>query len=177
MVRLRSPLSTLPAGIIVPAFPQRSPPSLFTTAVCGGLGSVPDDRTRRALLHLSYSCISPFGPAIFVTHDPQETLCSRATLVWLKRSKPVRHNFAAHNSAITLPFMTGVGFTCETRFVLFGAQFDIRATQHEKGLGHWHLWNEKRKSACSRRPLSIDIILPIFEIRLWPYALRGVSGG
>jgi hypothetical protein len=25
-VRLRSPLSTVPAGIIVPAFPQRSPP-------------------------------------------------------------------------------------------------------------------------------------------------------
>jgi hypothetical protein len=55
-VRLRSPLSTVPAGIIVPAFPQRSPPWLLTTAACGGLGSVPDDRTRRALLHLSYSC-------------------------------------------------------------------------------------------------------------------------
>ena len=68
MVRLRSPPSTVPAGILAPAFLQRSPPSLFTTAACSGLGSVPDDRTRRALLHLSYSCISPFGPAIFVTH-------------------------------------------------------------------------------------------------------------
>jgi hypothetical protein len=38
-VCLRSPLSTLPAGIIAPTFPQRSPPSLLTTAACGGLGS------------------------------------------------------------------------------------------------------------------------------------------
>ena len=51
-VRLRSPLSTVPAGIIVPAFPQRSPPRLLTAAACGGLGSAPDCRTRRALLHL-----------------------------------------------------------------------------------------------------------------------------
>jgi len=29
----------VPAGIIVPAFPQRSPPWLLTTAACGGLGS------------------------------------------------------------------------------------------------------------------------------------------
>ena len=42
------------------AFPQRSPPSLFTTAACGGLGSVPDDRTRRALLHLSHSYAPQF---------------------------------------------------------------------------------------------------------------------
>src|SRR5881296_2920194 len=40
----------------VPAFPQRSPPSLLTTAACGGLRSTPDSRPRRALLHLSYSC-------------------------------------------------------------------------------------------------------------------------
>jgi hypothetical protein len=38
-VRLRSLLSTLPAGIIVPTFPQRSPPRLLTAAACGGLGS------------------------------------------------------------------------------------------------------------------------------------------
>jgi hypothetical protein len=31
------PLSTVPAGIIVPALPQRSPPLLLTTAACGGL--------------------------------------------------------------------------------------------------------------------------------------------
>src|SRR6266705_3230704 len=42
---------------LVPAFPQRSPPSLLTTAACGGLRSTPDCRPRRALLHLSYSCV------------------------------------------------------------------------------------------------------------------------
>src|SRR5258708_28933506 len=57
----------------VPAFPQRSPPLLLTTAACGGLRSTPDCRPRRALLHLSYSCASPFGPAILVTHDPLRT--------------------------------------------------------------------------------------------------------
>ena len=70
VVRLRSPLSTLPAGIIVPTFPQRSPPWLLTTAACGSLGSAPDRRTRRALLHLSYSCAPPFGLAKLVTQDP-----------------------------------------------------------------------------------------------------------
>jgi hypothetical protein len=43
----------------VPAFPQRSPPWLLTTAACGGLRSAPDCRPRRALLHLSYSCAPP----------------------------------------------------------------------------------------------------------------------
>ena len=70
---------------LVPAFPQRSPPSLLTTAACGGLRSTPDCRPRRALLHLSYSCAPPFGPAILVTHDPSRTTghsqraCSRAS--------------------------------------------------------------------------------------------------
>src|SRR6266567_9448606 len=57
----------------VPTFPQRSPPSLLTTAACGGLRSTPDCRPRRALLHLSYSCIPPCGPAILVTQDPCRT--------------------------------------------------------------------------------------------------------
>src|SRR5204863_3493333 len=72
----------MPAGIIVPAFPQRSPPRRLTAAARGGLRSAPDRRTRRALLHLSYSCASPFGPAILVTHDPERTLvgsCGRLT--------------------------------------------------------------------------------------------------
>jgi hypothetical protein len=30
---------------------------------------------RRALLHLSYSCASPFGPAILVTQDPSADMC------------------------------------------------------------------------------------------------------
>src|SRR5712692_8014698 len=33
----------------------------------------PDRRTRRDLLHLSYSCAPPFGPAILVTQDPQRS--------------------------------------------------------------------------------------------------------
>src|SRR6202163_2955464 len=55
---------------LVPTFPQRSPPWLLTTAACGGLRSTPDCRPRRALLHLSYSCASPCGPALLVTQDP-----------------------------------------------------------------------------------------------------------
>src|SRR5438046_5246507 len=58
---------------LVPAFPQRSPPSLLTTAACGGLRSTPDCRPRRALLHLSYSCAPPCGPAVLVTQDPVRT--------------------------------------------------------------------------------------------------------
>jgi hypothetical protein len=42
----------------------------LTTAACGGLRSTPDCRPRRALLHLSYSCAWPFGPAMLVTQDP-----------------------------------------------------------------------------------------------------------
>jgi hypothetical protein len=37
------------------------------------LRSAPDHRTRRALLHLSYSCAAPAFPAMLVTHDPQQT--------------------------------------------------------------------------------------------------------
>src|ERR1700726_4876715 len=58
---------------VVPAFPQRSPPSLLTTAACGGLRPEPDCRPRRGLLHLSYSYAPPFGPAMLVTHDPKRT--------------------------------------------------------------------------------------------------------
>jgi hypothetical protein len=37
------------------------------------LRSAPDCRPRRALLHLSYSCATPFGTAILVTQDPEPT--------------------------------------------------------------------------------------------------------
>src|SRR6516165_5115838 len=63
----------------VPAFPQRSPPRLLTAAACGGLRSAPDCRTRRALLHLSYSCAPPILTSALVTHDPKRSL-------WLRRS-------------------------------------------------------------------------------------------
>jgi hypothetical protein len=52
---------------LVPTFPQRSPPSLLTTAACGGSRSTPDCRPRKALLHLSYSYAAPCGPALLVT--------------------------------------------------------------------------------------------------------------
>src|SRR6202023_1778399 len=61
---------------LVPTFPQRSPPSLLTTAVCGGLRSAPDCRPRRTYLHLSYSYASPCGPALLVTQDPSATLAA-----------------------------------------------------------------------------------------------------
>src|ERR1700738_1203804 len=63
---------------LVPTFPQRSPPSLLTTAACGGLRSTPDCRPRRAFLHLSCSYAPPCGPALLVTqchnrtHAPQQ---------------------------------------------------------------------------------------------------------
>jgi hypothetical protein len=40
---------------------QRSPPSVLTTAACGGLRSKPDCRPRRALLHLSYCCAPSYS--------------------------------------------------------------------------------------------------------------------
>ena len=56
-----------PAGIMVPTFPRRSRPWLLTTAARGGWDQRPDRRTRRALLHLQYSCAAPCGPAMLVT--------------------------------------------------------------------------------------------------------------
>src|SRR6516225_6664489 len=58
----------------VPTFPQRSPPSLLTTAACGGLRPAPDCRPRRALLHLSYSSALSYSDSAFVTHAPNPTL-------------------------------------------------------------------------------------------------------
>src|SRR5262245_40362431 len=60
---------------LVPAFPQRSPPRLLTAAACGGLRSAPDCRTRRALLHLSYSCAPPILTSALVTHNPSARHC------------------------------------------------------------------------------------------------------
>jgi hypothetical protein len=60
----------------VPAFPQRSPPSLLTTAARGCLRPAPDCRPRRALLHLSYSSAPLYADGTFVTHDPERTQVS-----------------------------------------------------------------------------------------------------
>jgi len=38
--------------------------------------STPDRRTRRVLLHLSYSCAPPILTAALVTHDPERTLAA-----------------------------------------------------------------------------------------------------
>src|SRR5262249_7849924 len=52
-----------------------TPPSLFTTAACGGLRPAPDYRSRRALLHLSYSSAPSYSDGAFVTHGPFRDLC------------------------------------------------------------------------------------------------------
>ena len=76
---------------LVPTFPQRSPPSLLTTAACGGLRSTPDCRPRRALLHLSYSCASPCGPVILVTQRHERThALQQARRYWLAIQSPRR---------------------------------------------------------------------------------------
>src|SRR6201998_677522 len=54
----------------VPTFPQRSPPSLLTTAARGGLRPAPDCRPRRAPPHPSYSSAPLHADGAFVTHDP-----------------------------------------------------------------------------------------------------------
>src|SRR5216684_7678830 len=97
-VCLRSPLSTMPAGIIVPAFPQRSPPRHLIAAACGGLRSTPDCRPRRALLHLSYSYASPCGPALLVTQDPEETSGLRLRAVTAISPQSASQNFSVCHS-------------------------------------------------------------------------------
>ncbi len=57
----------------VPTFPQRSPPSLLTTAARGGLRPAPDCRPRRALLHLSHSSAPSYADGALVTHDPKRS--------------------------------------------------------------------------------------------------------
>src|ERR1700730_14797426 len=70
---VKAELPMKPPGLFAQTWLQRSPPRLLAAAACSGLGSALDCRTRRALLHLSYSCASPFGPATLVTHDPTRT--------------------------------------------------------------------------------------------------------
>src|SRR5437762_14326746 len=59
-----------------------TPPSLLATAACGGLRPEPDCRPRRDLLHLSYSCAPPFGPAMLVTHDPRRNRGAQGQAAW-----------------------------------------------------------------------------------------------
>src|SRR5712671_2598974 len=70
---------------LVPTFAQRSPPSLLTTAACGGLRSTPDCRPRRAFLHLSYSYAAPCGPALLVTQCHEPTYAVQQNLLMVLR--------------------------------------------------------------------------------------------
>ena len=72
----------------VPTFPQRSPPSLLTTAACGGLRPAPDCRSRRALLHLLYSSAPSYPDGAFVTHDPSRTFAQIAQSDLLTQKPP-----------------------------------------------------------------------------------------
>src|SRR6516162_6443149 len=76
-----------------------TPPSLLTTAACGGLRPAPDCRPRRALLHLSYSSAPSYSDGAFVTHAPFPSFSERpaggASRPLLKhlvqRGKPLGH--------------------------------------------------------------------------------------
>src|SRR5436305_2048384 len=54
---------------------------------CSGLRQEPDCRPRRTFLHLSYSYATPFGPAILVTQDPNQTSAVRGSLSAYSRAR------------------------------------------------------------------------------------------
>ena len=78
-VCLRSPLSTLPAGIKSRRFRNAHHHGFWPQQPAVAWDQRPDRRTRRALRHLSYSYVPPFGPAMLVTQDPKADIhaCSR----------------------------------------------------------------------------------------------------
>jgi len=57
----------------------------LSAAACGGLRSAPDHRTRRALLHLSYSCAPQITHTALVTHDPERTCAAAEALAAIQR--------------------------------------------------------------------------------------------
>jgi hypothetical protein len=75
-VCLRAPPSTLPAATL-PRRPQRSPPSLLTTAACGDVRSTPDGQPRRAPFISRTVARRSCGPAAIVTQDRYRTSGSR----------------------------------------------------------------------------------------------------
>jgi hypothetical protein len=91
---------------LVPAFPQHSPPRLLTAAACGGLGSAPDCRTRRALLHLSYSCAPPCGEAMLVTQDPLRSLAGPKSRTATRAQRAPEWHLAVRPSAQDAPSPT-----------------------------------------------------------------------
>src|SRR5262252_5200739 len=88
-----------------------TPPSLLTTAACGGLRPAPDYRSRRALLHLSYSSAPAYSDGASVTHAPQPTLqvASRDPLGCVE---PIFSNPAGKNRYWTLDRIKGMGQSC-----------------------------------------------------------------
>jgi len=47
------------------------------------------NRTRRALLHLSYSYAPPFGPAILVTQNPKRSFWPNHTATNMQLTRPI----------------------------------------------------------------------------------------
>src|SRR5215831_6435688 len=100
----------------VPTFPQRSPPSLFTTAACGGLRPAPDYRSRRALLHLSYSSAPAYSDGASVTHAPYPTLLRLDPYVgtgWRAGHSRCRQPGKSDPTRTTSPAVTGDRFASQ----------------------------------------------------------------
>src|SRR6516164_6491886 len=76
----------LPAGIIVPTSPRRSPPRLLPQQLAVAWDQRPDRRTRRALLHLSYSSAPPFGSVMLVTQSPARPRGRRYAITFARRA-------------------------------------------------------------------------------------------
>jgi hypothetical protein len=121
----------LPAGIIVPAFPQRSPPRYLTAAACGGLRSAPDCRTQRALLHLSYSCAPPVLMAVLVSHDPEQTtpLLDRDWSHRLGFKESVPHVDWKKEELIVHPLLLGFGQRIDNGTA---CEFQLRRGRHRQ---------------------------------------------
>jgi len=75
-----------------------SPPSLLTTAACGGLRSTPDCRPRRTFLHLSYSYATsaglgefniPLGAITEANFDNTFNVNVRGTLFTVQKALPL----------------------------------------------------------------------------------------
>ncbi len=69
----------------------------------GKVGDLRLRQTRRALLHLSYSCAAPFGPAILVTHSHKQTQTSLRPSRIATYESSSSSAFASFRSAVSNP--------------------------------------------------------------------------